>query len=103
MTYSDEPLERGSARRSRGQATGMTEQLGGPTRRWALVSGDRTRRRTCLVQAALPRERNTQAPDMRTGQSAQACLRREVSTDHEARSHTQRGPLRERVTIVLES
>ena len=27
-------------------------------------------------------------PDMKTGQSAMTCLRREVPTDHEARSHT---------------
>ena len=27
-------------------------------------------------------------PDMKTGQSALTCLRREVPTDHEARSHT---------------
>ena len=29
-----------------------------------------------------------------TGQSIQKCLRREVPTDHEAHSHTQRGQLR---------
>ena len=27
-------------------------------------------------------------PDVKTGQSATTCLRREVPTDHEARSHT---------------
>ena len=30
-------------------------------------------------------------PDMKTGQSAMTCLRREVPTDHEARSHTHAG------------
>ena len=33
-------------------------------------------------------------PDMRTGQSAKACLRREVPTDHEARGQAQRRQLR---------
>ena len=55
-----------------------------------------------LVRAVQARERNTKAePDMRTGQSAQTCLRREVPTDHEARNHTQRGQLRMRVTYAL--
>ena len=33
-------------------------------------------------------------PDMRTGQSAKACLRRAVPTDHEARGQAQRRQLR---------
>ena len=33
-------------------------------------------------------------PDMRTGQSAKACLRREVPTDHEAHGQAQRRQLR---------
>ena len=33
-------------------------------------------------------------PDVRTGQSAEACLSREVPADHVARSRTQRGQLR---------
>ena len=40
-------------------------------------------------------------PDMMTGQSIRTCLRREVPTDHEAHSHTQRGQLRERVSYAL--
>ena len=40
-------------------------------------------------------------PDMLTGQSIRTCLRREVPTDHEAHSHTQRGQLRERVSYAL--
>ena len=43
-----------------------------------------------------------QAPtDMRTGQSAQACRRREVSTDHEAHSQTLRRQLRRVATTEL--
>ena len=39
--------------------------------------------------------KNTKAPPhMLTGQSVQACLRREVPTDREARGHTQRRQLR---------
>ena len=38
---------------------------------------------------------------MMTGQSIRTCLRREVPTDHEAHSHTQRGQLRERVSYAL--
>ena len=40
-------------------------------------------------------------PDMMTGQSIRTCLRREVPTDHEAHSHTQRRQLRERVSYAL--
>ena len=40
---------------------------------------------------------------MMTGQSIRICLRREVPTDHEAHSHTQRGQLRERVSYALSS
>ena len=40
-------------------------------------------------------------PDTMTGQSIRACLRREVPTDHEAHSHSQRGQLRERVSYAL--
>ena len=40
-------------------------------------------------------------PDTLTGQSIRTCLRREVPTDHEAHSHTQRGQLRERVSYAL--
>ena len=36
-----------------------------------------------------------------TGQSIRTCLRREVLTDHEAHSHTQRGQLREGVSYAL--
>ena len=38
---------------------------------------------------------------MMTGQSIRTCLRREVPTDHEAHSHTQREQLRERVSNAL--
>ena len=38
---------------------------------------------------------------MMTGQSIRTCLRREVPTDHEAHSHTQREQLRERVWYAL--
>ena len=40
---------------------------------------------------------------MMTGQSIRICLRREVPTDHEAHSHTQRGQLRERLSYALSS
>ena len=63
------------------------------------VSGDRTRRRSCLLRgqhkhgrAEAPQQQAP--PDMRTGQSAKACLRREVPTDHEARGQAQRRQLR---------
>ena len=64
--------------------------------RWGTIaSSDRTRRWTCSVRGQHKHGRSRETPqqqqappDMRTGQSAQACLRREVPTDHEARSHT---------------
>ena len=63
--------------------------------RWGTIaSSDRTRRWTCSVRGQHKHGRSRETPqqqappDMRTGQSAKACLRREVPTDHEARSHT---------------
>ena len=47
------------------------------------------------------RQQELAPPDMRTGQSAQACLRREVPTDHEAHSQTQRRQLRRVATTEL--
>ena len=90
------------------EATGAAQslQLGGAQdlRQGGLamgfVSGDRTRRRWCLLrgQHKHGRSRRLQQqqapPDMRTGQSAKACLRREVPTDHEARGQAQRRQLR---------
>ena len=90
------------------EATGAAQslQLGGAQdlRQGGLamgfVSGDRKRRRSCLLrgQHKHGRSRRLQQqqapPDMRTSQSAKACLRREVPTDHEARGQAQRRQLR---------
>ena len=70
------------------------------------VSGDRTRRRSCLLRdststggAEAPQQQSP--PDTRTGQSAKACLRREVPTDHGARGQAQRRQLRRVATELL--
>ena len=47
------------------------------------------------------RQQEQAPPDMRTGQSAQACLRREVPTDHEAHSQSQLRQLRRVATTEL--
>ena len=65
------------------------------------ASSDRTRRWTCLLRVtAQAREEEHKTPqqqappDMQTGQSIRACLRREVPADHEAHSQPQRRQLR---------
>ena len=47
------------------------------------------------------RQQEQAPPEMWTGQSAQACLRREVPTDHEAHSQSQRRQLRRVATTEL--
>ena len=66
------------------------------------ASSDRTRRWTCLLRVtAQAREEEHKTPqqkqappDMQTGRSIRACLRRGVPADHEAHSQTQRRQLR---------
>ena len=63
------------------------------------VSGDRTRRRSCLLRGQHKHGRSrsstaTGSTRHRTGHSAMARLRREVPTDHEARGQVQRRQLR---------
>ena len=47
------------------------------------------------------RQQRQAPPDMMTGQSIRTCLRREVPTDHEAHSQTQRRQLRRVATTEL--
>ena len=73
------------------------------------ASSDRTRRWTCLLQVtAQAREEEHKTPqqkqappDMQTGQSIRACLRRGVPADHEAHSQPQRRQLRRVATTEL--
>ena len=92
-------------------ATGATrdEQLGDhktflKTPRWVkslAATGKSARRARCRFARARVRaeesfyQQRQAPPDMKTG------LRREVPTDHEADSHTQRGQLRELVSYAL--
>ena len=71
------------------EATGaaQSEQLGGATRPSTRRPRDEAREEQEAPQQQAP-------PDMRTGQSAKASLRREVPTDHEARGQAQRRQLR---------
>ena len=65
---------------------------------------DRTRRWTCSVRCGLHehgRQQEQAPPDMQTGQSIRACLRREVPTDIEPHSQTQRRQLRRVATTEL--
>ena len=56
--------------------------------RWTFASDVQTRRRTCRMRRAQARESITKTPEGRqTDQSMQTCLRREVSTVNETRSH----------------
>ena len=120
---------------SRGEATGAArrEQLGAQDLQGlamgVFASSALARRWTCAVRCTNTGKRaerlNQQEqapPDMQTGQSIRACLRREVPTDHEAhrqsfngsapwrlkrkkaepRQETQRGQLQERVSYALE-
>ena len=66
----------------------------GAGRAWCRFARARVRAEWLYEQRQAP-------PEMMTGQSIRTCLRREVPTDHEAHSHTQRGQLRERVSYAL--
>ena len=58
----------------------------------------RERCRACTSTGACrkgPYQRQQGPPDMQTGQSVYACLRREVPADHEAQSQAQEGQLRD--------
>ena len=98
------------------RATGAArdEQLGEhktflKTSRWAnsrAATGRGVGRAGCRfararVRAEWLHQQQQSPPDMMTGQSIRTSLRREVLTDHEAPSHTQRGQLRERVSYAL--
>ena len=64
------------------------------------VSGDRLAAGTAQAREEQEAPQQQAPPDMRTGQSAKACLRREVPTDHEARGQVQRRQL-QRVATEL--
>ena len=90
------------------EATGaaQSEQHGGATRPSTMRPRDGFRERrpdaaSVVLAAGTAQSREEQEapqqqapPDMRTSQSAKACLRREVPTDHEARGQAQRRQLR---------
>ena len=90
----------------RTNAAAQSEQLGGATRPSTRRPRDGFRERrpdaaSVVLAAGTAQAREKQEapqqqapPDMRTGQSAKACLRREVPTDHEARGQAQRRQLR---------
>ena len=69
----------------------------------------RTRRWTCWVEVCASTGKSRMALPTTTGSTRHdvrpvnqfECLRREVPTDHEAHSHTQRGQLLERVSYAL--
>ena len=96
---SDEPMHRGDRSSSEFAARRSTR----PSTR-SLRDGFRERRpdaASVVLAAGTAQAREEQEapqqqapPDMRTGQSAKACLRREVPTDHEARGQAQRRQLR---------
>ena len=64
------------------------------------VSGDRLAAGTAQAREEQEAPQQQAPPDMRTGRSAKACLRREVPTDHEARGQVQRRQL-QRVATEL--
>ena len=67
------------------------------------AGSDLTQRWTYSVWTARAQEEQEQAPpDMMTGQPMHFCLRREVPTDHEAHSQTQRRQLRRVATTELQ-
>ena len=90
-------------RKSRSDATGAarSEQLG-KALRWGhsrAATGRGAGRARCRLARARVRaeglyQQEQAPPDMQTGQSVYACLRREVPTDHEARGQAQRRQLR---------